>query len=339
MQAMAGGSVLAFGATIGAVAAIFALGGPGTQSVPSAAARHAVHVSVTPPAQAGLVRVSVPAQFDPLVPYAAFGWLPKGVTQVGQGAETSSDATTLAASGKQGSFWLHVMATGGCGYIRTMLNCHWDSGNVTGPMSLNDRAPDVNGRPACWTDGDSVLWEYAPGAWAAMDGPGGFNSTPPPADQALLLKVAAGVRYGYRAPLVFPFWLSGLPASWSVSTSYFTESQPPVEATSLDLGPVQRPQAAQISVEPARGSNTCPFFKGDSTVTLDGVKAIVQGNMLCISDLDGQSISMLLITDYYGGNDAHPVPGAASIGGVVGLFRHLHLLGSQASAWTTKPLR
>jgi hypothetical protein len=76
MQAMAGGSVLAFGATIGAVAAIFALGGPGTQSVPSAAARHAVHVSVTPPAQAGLVRVSVPAQFDPLVPYAAFGWLP-----------------------------------------------------------------------------------------------------------------------------------------------------------------------------------------------------------------------------------------------------------------------
>jgi hypothetical protein len=137
---------------------------------------------------------------------------------------------------------------------------------------------------------------------------------------------------------VFSFWLGGLPASWSVSTAYFTGSRPPVEATSLDLGPVQRPQAAQVSVGPA-SRNACPFFKGDSTVTLDGAKAIVQGNMLCISDLDGQSISMFLITSYYGPDGAHPVPGAASIGGVVGLFRHLHLLGSHASAWTTKPLR
>jgi hypothetical protein len=32
-------------------------------------------------------------------------------------------------------------------------------------------------------------------------------------------------------------------------------------------------------------------------------------------------------------------PGAASVGGVVGLFKHLHLLGSQVSAWTTKPFR
>jgi hypothetical protein len=337
---MAGGSVLAIGTAVGAVAAMFVLAGPGPRPVPAAAAGPAVHVSVTAAVQAGSVRGRVPAQFDPLVPYAAFGWLPKGVKPVGEGTEASNDATSLDVSGGQESFWLHVMATGGCGYIRAKLNCHWDSGNVTGPMSLNDRAPDVNGRPAYWTDGDSLLWQYAPGAWAALDGSGGFDSPPSPAEQALDLKIAAGVRYGYQAPLVFPFWLSGLPASWSVSTSYFTESRPPVEATSLALGPVQKPQAVQVSVAPAGGNNTCHFFKGDSTVTLDGVKAIVQGNMLCISDLDGQFISMMLMTSYYGPEGAlYQVPGAASIGGVVGLFRHLHLLGSQASAWTTKPLR
>jgi hypothetical protein len=73
-------------------------------------------------------------------------------------------------------------------------------------------------------------------------------------------------------------------------------------------------------------------------VTLDGAKALVRGNWLCISDLDGQFISMGLITDY-GPDNATPVPGVASIGGVVGLFRHLHLLGSQTAVWTTAPLR
>lgn len=340
VHAMAGGSVLAIGATVGAVAAMFALAGASARPVPSAAAPAAVHMSVTPQAQAGSVQGRVPAQFNPLVPYAAFGWLPKGVKPVGEGTETSTDATSLDVSGGQGSFWLHVMATGGCGYIRAKLNCHWDSGNVTGPMPLNDRAPDVNGRPAYWAYGDSLLWEYAPGAWAVLDGLGGLNGSPSPADQALDLKVAAGVRYGYQAPLVFPFWLSGLPASWSVSTAYFTEGRAPVEATSLTLGPVQKPQAAQVSVEPAGGNNTCSFFKGDTTVTLDGAKGIIQGNLLCISDLDGQFITVMLETSYYGPEGAlYQVPGAASIGGVVGLFRHLHLLGSQASAWTTKPLR
>jgi hypothetical protein len=375
-QALAGGSALAIGAAIGAVVTIFAVAGPGTPTVPPPAARATAHTSVQPSApastapstqpatqhstqhstqpgahptgQAGHVPGKVPAQFNPLVPYASFGWLPKGFTTgaSNEAAETSNDATSITAGGRQGSFTLAVMARGGCGYIRTMLNCHTDSGNVTGPTPLDKRAPDVNGRPAYWAYGDSILWEYAAGAWAELIGPGGFNSPPTAAQMTQILKVAAGARYGYQTALEFPFWLSGMPANWSVSTAYYTVSAPPLLAATLDLGPAEKPQAAMLFVVPAGSNNTCQYQNGDSYVTVDGVKAIVQGGgkgsigqSLCISNLNGQFISVSLSTEYYSNGVLLRVPGAAGIGGALGLFRHLHLLGGQTSNGTTDPLR
>jgi hypothetical protein len=331
--------VFAIGAVIGV--AVAALVVPGPAKAP--ATTPPVSSTAQPAGQPTTAPDHVPRQFNPLVPYASFGWLPAGVTAAGESQnENSNDATTLAAGSKQQTFFLRVMATGGCGYIRAMLNCHWDSGGVTGPMQRNDRAPDINGRPAYWTDTASLLWEYAPGAWATLTGSAG-SSTPASTLRALTVRVADGVRYGYQTPLVFPFWVGGLPAGWQPSTTYFTGSRPPVQASGLDLGPAEKPQAAQINVGPASGNSGCIFQKGDSYVTLDGVKGIVQGSsfaqLLCISNLHGQAFTLLLSLQYFSNGVRRPVPGAASLGGVVSLFKHLHLLGSQVSAWTTEPFR
>jgi hypothetical protein len=350
-RARTGGAVFAIGAVIGVVVTALVVPGPGKAPVTTPRGSSTAHASVQPSVQPSNQpsAAHVPEQFNPLVPYASFGWLPKGLMTAGQADSTSNDSTALTATGAkapQGWFWLHVMSKGACGYLRTMLNCHWDSGDVTGPLPLSDRAPDVNGRPAYWTGGDSILWEYAPGAWATMVGNGGYSTPPSPADKALTLKaltlkVAGGVRYGYQTRLVFPFWVGGLPAGWQPSLSAFTGSQPPVRGSGLDFGPIEKPQAVQLSMAPADHDNSCPFFKGDSYVTVDGVKATLQGSssaqLLCVSDLRGEAITLLFSLRF--DSNGAPVPGAASVGGVVGLFKHLHLLGSQVSAWTTEPFR
>jgi hypothetical protein len=345
----AGGSVLAIGAVIGVVVTMVVTASPGA-AVPLRAPAATAHASVQPVTPGTSAPDDVPRQFNPLIPYASFGWLPKGYTTViNDYASTSTNSTALAAnssarSAAQGSFWLHVMATGACTDRSAVVNCHWDSGDVTGPLSLRQRAPDVNGRPAYWTDGDSILWEYAPGAWATMVGPGGYESVRSPAVRALILKVAAGVRYDGQASLVFPLWLSGIPASWQLEGANFTDSPPALDAAGLDFGPAVKPEAAMISVTPSSGTPACLFIKGESRyVTVDGVKAILQGanssyaQALCVSNLNGQHISVQLSMRIAGTGAA--VPGAAAIGGALGLFRHLHLLGTDPAGWTTDPFR
>jgi hypothetical protein len=368
-QAVAGGSALAVGAVIGAVVTMVVVANPASRVTPAVTpqARATAHASLQPmptgsvqptgsaqPAGSvqptGSVRPTstaqrtgkvtpapgdVPEQFNPLIPYASFGWLPTGYTTAGAGQSVAAtNATTITANGgAQGEFWLHVMARGGCKDTGTTVNCHWNSGDITGPLPLNKRAPDVNGRPAYWTY-DGIMWEYAPGAWAVMTGPVG---------QALTLKVAAGVRYGDQTPLTFPFWLSGTPANWQLEEGDYTDSAPPLDAATLQLGPVEMPQAASVSVTPAGGNSTwCQYQQGDSYVTVGGIRALLTGyqtygQSLCVSNLDGQTIVVQVATRIPG--TGVPVPGAAAVGGAVGLFKDLHLLGSQASNWTTDPMR
>jgi hypothetical protein len=342
-QAVAGGSALAVGAVIGAVVTIVLAITPGTPPAVAPAA----HASVTPTAQGTRTPGMVPEWFNPLVPYARFGWLPRGYTTSAAGGPlvmAATNATTIVATNKQGLFSLGVMARGGCKDSGTVVNCHYNSGNVSGPMSLSHRAPDIKGRPAYWTYGDSILWEYTPGTWATLTGPLGYNVSPSAAGRAVLRQVAAGVRYGYRTPLTFPFWLSGMPAGWSISDSEFTDSAPPLRAETLELGPVEKPQAASITVTPAGPGSVCQYVEGDSYVTVDGVRGIETGGgpgsggaQLCISDLNGQSVVVDLSTRIP--TSGEPVPGVAGLGGVVGLVHHLHVLGGRVVRWTTRPLR
>lgn len=346
------GSVLAAGAAVAIFALVIA---PMPQGMSVSAADRATSggvprssPSIPDAVQSGLALSTPPHPFNPLVPFASFGWLPKGYTTgLPAQATTSGDSTALTAnstpsSADRGTFWLHVMAVGACDDGGSVVVCTWDSGDGTGPLPLNHRAPDVDGRPAYWTDGDSMIWEYATHAWATMVGPGGYNTTPSASSRALMLKVADRVRYGDRTPLRFPFWVSGIPASWQVSAAAFTESPAVLLAQSLSIGPAADPTAASIGVSAANTGPGCQFIPRQSRyVTVDGVKGIMQANayyqQLCVSNVNGETLQVSLKLGNSGTGAA--VPGVTAIGGVLGIVKHLHLLGPDQGAWTTSPLR
>jgi len=306
-------------------------------------------------------RVVVPRHpFSPLAPYAAFGWLPKGDPRT-----PSSPTSTLiqlqltAGSAAKGQFMLTVWAPTTCnlgaakaraalreGHHPT-LNCEDTSSGWA--AELGRPAPAVAGRPGFWYDGQYLAWEYAPHAWATLAGYRRGAAIP----GATIVKVAAHVKYSVTAkPSVkFPFQLTGLPASWRVtSTAWRTTTDGLVSVPSDEMGgaaavgPADGRRAGtipQIAITP--GKSKCHFFQGSSTsrrVTLNGVTAVVthftgsgvrpyQG--LCVPETHGLHVSFLEL----------PEPGRAgfAFGGVTGLFlHHLHLLGADPADWTTHPL-
>ena len=157
-----------------------------------------------------------------------------------------------------------------------------------------------------------------------------------------MLKVADGVRYGDTTPLRFPFWVSGIPAGWQASAAAFIESPTAPLAQSLSIGPATDPTAASISVTAANRGPGCQFIPRQSRyVTVDGVKGIMQANayyqQLCVSNVNGEILQVGLKLRNSGTGSA--VPGVTAVGGVLGIVKHLHLLGPDQGGWTTSPLR
>lgn len=79
-------------------------------------------------------------------------------------------------------------------------------------------------------------------------------------------------------------------------------------------------------------------------ITIDGAKAVlVTKNVrdqhyqaLCATDVHGLRLAISLYTDGDGTNRS--VPGVGRLGGVLGVFHHLSLLGTNVRNWTTNPL-
>jgi hypothetical protein len=339
---LAGAPLLAAGAVVALVLAIGAItggGGPGTPPVPSASAlRH---------------------PFNPLAPYAAFGWLPKGVPHnVNSTGATLAQLQLAVGSAAEGQFSLTAWASGACNLdaaqVRAnlrrqdhpMLNC--EDATTGWGANLFRPAPAVRGRPAFWFYGHMLAWEYAQHAWATLYV--SRHGTPVPA--ATIVKVAAHVRFAATAkPAVkFPFQLTGLPASWRVLSvaGWRATADGLLASTSHELGSTTAVghedgpatgTIGQIVITPGKGS--CTFFRGSSKrVVLNGVTAIVtdfpgrgarpyQG--LCIRETNGLYVHFL----------EFPEPGHAgfAFGGVTGVFlHHLRLLGADPANWTTRPI-
>jgi hypothetical protein len=345
--ALAGAPLLAATAVLALVLGIGAItgtnGGPGI-----------------PPAES---KLSVRHPFNPLAPYAAFGWLPKGVPR-----EVSSPGSTLAelqlgaGSVAKGQFSLSVWAPGTCSpaaaqlraalrrHQHPLLNCTQATGSGWA-ANMSRRAPAIAGRPGFWFDGHMLAWEYAPHAWATLSVSRGGTPIPP----ATIVKVAAHVAFAATAkPVVkFPFQLTGLPASWRVlSVAGWRATADGLLAgvsrelgSSTSVGRLDGPVTGTIGyIAITPGRSRCPFFHGSGNssrrVVLGGVTAIVtlfsagvprpyQG--LCIAETDGLHVMFL----------EYPGPGHAgfAFGGVTGVFRHhLRLLGPGPANWTTQPL-
>jgi hypothetical protein len=266
-----------------------------------------------------------------------------------------------AGSAAKGNFELTVWARGACNLdaaqVRAglrrqhhpLLDC--EDAKLGWGANLSRRAPAVAGHPAFWFDGHMLAWAYARHSWATLYV--SRRGTPIPA--ATTVKVAARVRFAATAkPAVkFPFQLTGLPASWRVTSVVWRASVDGLlVSTSRELGgsnTVGRPNGpvtgtiGYIIITP--GKSRCPFFRGSSEgsserVSLGGVTAIVtnftasgarpyQG--LCIPETGGLHVSFL----------EYQEPGRAgfAFGGVTGVFRHhLRLLGPDPANWTTRPL-
>ena len=340
---LAGALVAAVIAGTGALSRVAGSGGGGTGPVSPA-------------------RVALPRHpFNPLAPYAAFGWLPKGDTRA-----LSSPRSTLiqlqltVGSAARGQFMLTVWAPATCNLEAAKVRAALNKGHhpaldcedtIDGwRAELGRPAPAVAGRPGFWFGGHNLAWEYAPHAWATLYV---FRRGAAIPDSAIV-KVAAHVKYGATAkPSVkFPFQLTGLPVSWQVtSAAWRATADGLVNVLSYEMGgsaavgpPGRRFAGMLPQIEITPGKSKCHFFHGSSgssrRVVLNGVTAVVtrftgsgvrpyQG--LCVSEIDGLHVSFL----------ETPGPGRAgfALGGVTGIFlHHLRLLGPGPANWTTHPL-
>jgi hypothetical protein len=309
---------------------------------PRATVTPQTRATASPSATASAVHrpASAPGRFNPLVPYAAFGWLPDGYALyagTAQAVTTRSIQLVAAPASGSGQILLTVDAKGACtGSVPTSLTCTGTNGSTLRMRSFS-AAPAVNGRPAYWAAdkyvGGYLVWQYAPGAWASLDvaGPGAAQA-PPAGERPTLRRMAAQVRYDAGTPIAFPFWLN-LPAGWTAGGSFFSQGSSGALLGTLLVGPPGNPQAADLNVGPPPGNCT-----GTPNTTLDGAPALLAEpghspvyQEVCAENVDGLGVYVSLNLK----PDGQPLLS----GGALGLAERLHLLGARVSAWTTRPLR
>jgi len=320
-------------------------------SVLAAAAVAALAVVVGPvrlgpgPAAVG---PAAPRQFNPLVPYVSFGWLPVGESLVAGGL---TPAESYMDAGHIGPEWsLNVYARGQCHLTGSArgLNCPGSK------LQISQRAPDVAGHRAFWTGpGPGIAWQYARGGWARLSIPGPNLSAVLHSKEDLAgkaLKIARHVRYHVTTRLVFPAQFSGLPSQWQVhNISYYVPDGGLLRADEYmlttansrfhphvgDLGVWT--DAPYVMVHPAPRGGTCtPHDPSSQNVplTINGYRVVLKrfhiGGLpvqeLCGAHADGLWFDIQVF-------GAHPSIDVAS------LFKdHMRLLGTNPANWTRNPI-
>lgn len=288
----------------------------------------------SPPGRPASPRTA-PAAFNPLIPYAAFGWLPAG--HAFQTGETSPAVDYLAAGRKSVTdLALSVYSAGTCDlsaaqvlrrvrqYGHAVLNCGSSAGgtmvNLTSPVGA------VHGQPV-FSGGGYLAWPYALGGWAML---GGSLARPE------MLKIAAATRFGPSAmpPIAFPVQLSGALAGWRLHAAdgsvAFMPYRGVLRANQWYLSHGNAEAMISVYVDPAPGNGRCP----PPNRTVGGYRVNVSdypaargnppGQQLC-AHADGLSVDISI--------NGWAVPG------VVGVFGHdTRLLGPDPADWTTRPL-
>jgi hypothetical protein len=285
-----------------------------------------------------------PQYFNPLRPYARFGWLPpKSPSSQADGEVISQRMMSLGNS--SGAF-LVLFAAGACHVTGHALNCS-PSGER---YPLGRSVARVDGHPAYWTAPQKtrgpfispgvLAWQYAAGGWAVLDylAPGHASA------RNDAVKIADRVRFGYRGePAIrFPVQLTDVPANWQVNcvatsllghvmyaasdvvtagrvTGSICGDDAPLNAPHFDAGRGAKNACAGLIY-----SNPKPEVINGYQVVL-GTEKMWPNNELCADDAAGTFVWIAI--------GAHPVLSPASI-----FAHHLRLLGSNPAKWTTKPI-
>ncbi len=361
---MAGGAPLAAAAAVAGIVAVvphdvgsgYVRTGGGRTAAPEAS------WSMTPKAPVSPVRV-----FNPMRPYATFGWLPPSYSASGHlpsdqnmgtadfpdGMTTDADQLVAVDTAGHGTqlVMLNVGAEGNCRLKATgrkpTLNCY----NGMAFMTLAGPAPKIDSLPAYWDTSGNLAWEYAPDSWAQLIVQ--FSGRPAipqsAAGRAILLRIASGAHFGVSGTRpVFPFRLTGVAAGWSVlpdGQSAYGMLDNRLVFTGISLGPAADRDALSVTVQPTGEPDSgCQLEAGDSYVTVDGVRAVLSSSApntgknyqyLCVGDVRGLQVQIGLDLVVEGSADI-PVPG--DYASAVAVFDHLRLLGPNPANWTTSPL-
>jgi hypothetical protein len=273
--------------------------------------------------------VSPVRQFNPLVPYAAFGWLPPGESLNG-GQLSPPDAYLTAGPGN--AWALTVWAQGRCQRSGVTLNCAQDptSGSI---LHISGRAPRVAGHPAFWLRrSGGLVWRYARRSWAVLAIPGRRDA----------VKVASHVRYAIatRPSIEFPVQLTAMSPAWQVAAIFFV----PVRAggrtvlRASEYSLTGQPGYPALTTDPATAHDHCYVYPDGQSARriIDGYHVVVThipaaaGRMpvqqVCAAHADG----LMIFISTYG---RHPALGAVAV-----FTHHTRLLGPEPARWTTRPL-
>ena len=295
-----------------------------------------------------------PRQFNPLVPYLSFGWLPAGESLVWGG--TSRQDVWVAGGRTLASplgWSVSVDAAGKCQLIAraTELSCS-TTAQKGNPIKITGRAPAVRGHRAYWA-GPYLLWPYARDGWAELTLPEEYRGSPRkpvyllPVYRREAVKIADHLRYGAATPpLLFPVQLTHLPSRWRVTSltyepyagvlrvrTYALGAGPPnlgadgglVYETGLPyflVDPIS-PRALSCYVEPHH--STVKVINGYRVVLTNEIHGIPLRHDLC-THARGLALNMTVFA-------AHPSISMADLFG-----HHMRLLGANPANWTRKPI-
>jgi hypothetical protein len=280
--------------------------------------------------------VTAPSSFDPVRPYATFGWLPAGESLV-QG--TTSFSYVSLTAGSSPAWSLSVYSADFCnltsGQVLRRLGMHQQPqlkcfaaahGAVYQVTSV--AAARVDGHTAFWTANQTYLiWQYANHGWAALTSPIRDASS-------VALKVARGVRYGAAGPPVrFQVQSVNMPRGLAVVLVRFAADAGVLRGYEFVLdGAGAGAGGAIFSAGPA---SSCYSDGQSKRQTINGYQVIVRripspngplpDLLVCASDADGLSVTV--------STDSHASLDAVSI-----FRRHLRILGTNPADWTTEPL-
>ncbi|MHB1876709.1 MAG: hypothetical protein ACYCPF_17855 [Streptosporangiaceae bacterium] len=292
-----------------------------------------------------------PRSFDPLAIWVTFGWLPRGFSLSAPANPETPSQASMAAAGSHGELSLTVFAADQCELTGPFsppqqpgsssrypagLRCKLGKmAPVTYPvrpaghladgdrayrmMALNERSP--SGRHLSWPRRVGVVWEYARGGWATLTSTGATWSD--------VKRVATGVRYGSHVRHPFPFKLVGIPADLKPTGVEYQEVKGQLIGHALYLSTRQDPGAVQLTVEPAF-QPSCLFSAGQTrSVSFEGA----HGVLVSTPNEKQQDVCFPSLHHWFVLFTVHD-----QIGGVMGMLRHVRILGPDRADWTTYPL-
>jgi hypothetical protein len=287
--------------------------------------------------------IAAPSRFNPVRPYATFGWLPAGES-LAYGTTTTSDVDLTAGTGP--AWELKVYAAGFCDltsrqvlrrlglHQQPRLDCS-KSVNGAAYQVTSVAAAQVDGHTAFWTGNPGnqtyLIWQYANHGWAVLTSP-----TRDPSSVAL--KVARGVRFGTAGPPIkFQVQSVNVPRGWTILLVHFWPNAGVLRGFQYVVGGTGASAlGAIVSAGPATTMSSCYPGKGSPRETINGYQVVVNhypasngvppGLRVCAPDADG--LAVIIST-----SGRHASPDAVSI-----FRRHIRILGTDPAHWTTEPL-